>query len=57
MISAAFTKHGSFCEILVFVLLLYAFKNIEELFSFKLKQIRILSYHFNKLNLLIINIY
>ena len=33
-----FTKHSSFFEILVFVLLLYALENIEELFFFKLNQ-------------------
>ena len=33
-----FTKHSSFFEILVFVLLLYALENIEELIFFKLKQ-------------------
>jgi len=33
-----FTKQGSFCEILVFVILSYALENIEELFFLKLKQ-------------------
>ena len=33
-----FTKQGSFCEILVFVILSYALENIEELFEKKLKQ-------------------
>ena len=33
-----FTKQGSYCEIHVFVILLYALENIEELFFFKLKQ-------------------
>jgi len=33
-----FTKQGSFCEILVFVILSNALENIEELFLKKLKQ-------------------
>ena len=32
-----FTKQGSFCEILVFVILSYALENIEELFKKKIK--------------------
>ena len=32
-----FTKQGSFCEILVFVILSYALENIEELFKPKIK--------------------